>query len=93
MVRTAQDAGSPMKLVEATVAVNDARKKKMADKVVAALGGSVAGKTIGILGLTFKPNTDDMRERALARHRPGLQAKGAKIQAYDPRACTRPRGC
>jgi UDPglucose 6-dehydrogenase len=84
MVRTAQDAGTPVRLVEATVAVNDARKKKMADKVVAALGGDVAGKTVGILGLTFKPNTDDMRDAPSLDIIPALQALGARIQAYDP---------
>ncbi len=84
LVRTAQDSNAPMKLVEATVAVNDARKKKMADKVVAALGGDVKGKTVGILGLTFKPNTDDMRDAPSLDIIPALQAKGAKIQAYDP---------
>jgi UDPglucose 6-dehydrogenase len=84
LVRTAADAGSPVKLVEATVAVNDARKKKMSDKVVAALGGEVSGKTIGVLGLTFKPNTDDMRDAPSLDIIPALQAMGAKIQAYDP---------
>src|SRR5215475_8901950 len=62
LVRTAQEAGAPVELVETTVKVNDARKKKMASKIVAALGGDVKGKTIAVLGLTFKPNTDDMRD-------------------------------
>ena len=84
LVRTAQDSGAPMKLVEATVAVNDARKKKMADKVIKALGGDVKGKTVGILGLTFKPNTDDMRDAPSLDIIPALQAQGARIQAYDP---------
>jgi UDPglucose 6-dehydrogenase len=84
LVRTAVDAGAPSRLVEATVAVNDARKKKMADKVVEALDGSVAGKTIGVLGLTFKPNTDDMRDSPSLDIIPALQAMGAKIQAFDP---------
>src|SRR5271156_4688565 len=61
LIRTATDAGSPLRLVETTVKVNDARKKAMAAKVARGLGGAVAGKTIGVLGLTFKPNTDDMR--------------------------------
>src|SRR6185437_5689508 len=62
LMRTAQDYGSPSRLVEATVAVNDARKAGMAARIIAACGGSVRGRTIGVLGLTFKPETDDMRE-------------------------------
>ena len=84
LVRTASDAGSPVRLIEATVAVNDARKAAMADKVVAALGGDVSGKTIGLLGLTFKPNTDDMRDAPSLAIVPALQAKGAHVQAFDP---------
>ena len=84
LVRTAADAGAPSRLVEATVQVNDARKKKMADKVVKALGGDIAGKTIGVLGLTFKPNTDDMRDAPALDIVPALQALGARIQAFDP---------
>jgi UDPglucose 6-dehydrogenase len=84
LVRTAQDAGAPTRLIEATVKVNDDRKKAMADKIVAALGGDVSGKTIGVLGLTFKPNTDDMRDAPSLDIVPALQAKGARLQAYDP---------
>ena len=84
LVRTAADAGSPIRLVETTVAVNDARKKAMAAKVIKAMGGDVSGKTIGILGLTFKPNTDDMRDAPSLDIIPALIAKGARIQAYDP---------
>jgi UDPglucose 6-dehydrogenase len=84
LVRTAADAGAPTRLVEATVAVNDARKKKMADKVAKAMGGEVAGKTIGVLGLTFKPNTDDMRDAPSLDIIPALQAMGARVQAFDP---------
>jgi UDPglucose 6-dehydrogenase len=84
LMRTAADAGSPMRLVETTVAVNAARKKAMADKVVAALGGNVRGKRVGVLGLTFKPNTDDMRDAPSLDIVPALQAQGAVIQAYDP---------
>ncbi len=84
LVRTANDAGSPLSLVEATVAANDARKKSMAGKVAKALGGDLAGKTIGVLGLTFKPNTDDMREAPALDIIPALQAMGARIQAFDP---------
>ena len=84
LVRTAADNGAPMRLVEATVAVNDARKKAMADKIAKAMGGDVVGKTVGILGLTFKPNTDDMRDAPALDIIPALQAMGAKVQAFDP---------
>ncbi len=84
LLRTAADAGAPSRLVEATVAVNDARKLKMADKIIAAMGGDVAGKTIALLGLTFKPNTDDMRDAPSLSIVPALQAKGARICAFDP---------
>ncbi|HTK35971.1 MAG TPA: UDP-glucose/GDP-mannose dehydrogenase family protein [Caulobacteraceae bacterium] len=84
LVRTAEDAGTPSRLVATTVEVNDARKKRMADKVVKALGGDVAGKTVGVLGLTFKPNTDDMRDAPALDIIPALQRLGARVQAYDP---------
>jgi UDPglucose 6-dehydrogenase len=84
LVRTAQDAKSPMRLIETTVEVNNARKKAMAGKIVRAMGGSVKGKRIGILGLTFKPNTDDMRDAPALDIVPALQAQGAIVQAYDP---------
>ncbi|HZZ36313.1 MAG TPA: UDP-glucose/GDP-mannose dehydrogenase family protein, partial [Caulobacteraceae bacterium] len=84
LVRTARDAGTPLSLVETTVAANDARKKSMAAKVAKALGGELSGKTIGVLGLTFKPNTDDMREAPALEIIPALQAMGARIQAFDP---------
>lgn len=84
LVRTARDAGAPTRLIETTVAINDARKKAMADKVVQALGGDVAGKTVGVLGVTFKPNTDDMRDAPSLDIIPALQAAGATVQAFDP---------
>ena len=84
LVRTAADAGSPVTLVEATVKVNDARKKAMAGKVAKAMDGDLAGKTVGVLGLTFKPNTDDMRDAPSLDIVPALQAMGAKVQAFDP---------
>lgn len=84
LVRTAADAGANVSLVETTVKVNDARKKAMAGRVVAALDGNVSGKTIGILGLTFKPNTDDMRDAPSLDVVPALQALGARVQAFDP---------
>jgi UDPglucose 6-dehydrogenase len=84
LVRTASDAGSPIRLVETTVQVNDARKKAMAQKIVKAMGGKVAGKRIGVLGLTFKPNTDDMRDAPSLDIVPALIGLGATVQAYDP---------
>jgi UDPglucose 6-dehydrogenase len=84
LVRTARDAGSPVELIETTVKVNDARKKAMAEKIDRAVGDKLKGKTIGVLGLTFKPNTDDMRDAPSLDIVPALQAKGAKIQAFDP---------
>jgi UDPglucose 6-dehydrogenase len=84
LVRTARDAGSPVELVETTIKVNDERKRAMARKVIKALDGDVKGKTVGILGLTFKPNTDDMRDAPSLAIVPALQDKGARIQAFDP---------
>ncbi len=86
LVRTARDAGAPVTLVETTVKVNDIRKKAMAGRVVDALDGDVRGKTIAVLGLAFKPNTDDMRDAPALDIIPALQAMGAKIQAFDPEA-------
>jgi UDPglucose 6-dehydrogenase len=84
LVKTARDAGAPLKIIETVVAVNDARKSHMADKIIAACGGSVAGKTIAVLGLTFKPNTDDMRDSPSLTILPALQKAGAKVRAFDP---------
>jgi UDPglucose 6-dehydrogenase len=76
--------GAPVRIVETVIGVNDARKKAMVEKIVAACGGSLAGKTIGILGLTFKPKTDDMREAPSVVIVPALAEKGARVRAYDP---------
>jgi UDPglucose 6-dehydrogenase len=84
LVKTAQDYGAPVSIVEATVAANKARKLTMANRIIEACGGNVKGKTIGILGLTFKPNTDDMRDAPSLDIVPALQAAGAKVCAYDP---------
>ena len=84
LVRTAQDYGAPSRLVEATVLVNDARKSSMALRVVNASGGSVRGKTIAILGLTFKPETDDMRDSPSLPIVARLAGDGATIRAFDP---------
>lgn len=84
LVRTAQSNNAPVRIVEAVVAINDERKLKMAERVVEACGGSLEGKTIAVLGLTFKPNTDDMRDSPSLDIVPALQAAGASIQAFDP---------
>lgn len=84
LVKTAQDAESPLRLVETTVAINDQRKRGMGRKVIAACGGKVRGKTIGLLGLTFKPNTDDMREAPSIAIVRALLDAGARIRAFDP---------
>ncbi|MFQ6016600.1 MAG: UDP-glucose dehydrogenase family protein [Kiloniellaceae bacterium] len=84
LVRTAEQAGEPLRIVETVVEVNNARKRRMADKVIEHCGGSVAGKTIAVLGLTFKPNTDDMREAPSLEILPALQQAGATIRAFDP---------
>ncbi len=84
LTKTANDNGSPVRIVDTVVQVNEARKKAMADRVIKAAGGSVKGKTIGVLGLAFKPNTDDMRDAPSLDIIPALQAAGARIKAYDP---------
>jgi UDPglucose 6-dehydrogenase len=84
LVKTAQDHGVPMRIVEAVLTVNDARKRAMARKVAAVLGGNLRGRTVGVLGLAFKPNTDDMREAPSIPLITALQDLGATVQAYDP---------
>jgi UDPglucose 6-dehydrogenase len=84
LVRTAQVNNAPTKIVEAVVEINDARKKRMAERVIAACGGSLQGKTVAVLGLTFKPNTDDMRDAPSLDIVPALQAAGARVRAFDP---------
>ena len=81
---TAREANAPQTIVEQVIDVNNTRKKKMAKKVIDFCGGSVAGLTIGVLGLTFKPNTDDMRDAPSLDIVPALQAAGARIVAFDP---------
>jgi UDPglucose 6-dehydrogenase len=83
LLKTSQEFGVPTRIVEAVVAVNAARKQEMAEKIERAFGG-VSGKTVAVLGLTFKPNTDDMRDAPSLVIVPYLQGKGACIQAYDP---------
>jgi UDPglucose 6-dehydrogenase len=84
LLKTGQDHDTPLRIVEAVVAVNDVRKRAMARKVAAALGGELRGKTIAVLGLTFKPNTDDIREAPSIPLITALQDMGAKVRAYDP---------
>jgi UDPglucose 6-dehydrogenase len=84
MVRIAQDHGAPSRLIEAVVAVNDARKASMAARIVAAAGGSVRGRTIAVLGLTFKPETDDMRDAPSIPIVGRLVEDGATVRAFDP---------
>ena len=84
LIKTAQDYGTPSRIVEAVVAVNDQRKRAMARKVTQAYGGPIRGKTVAVLGLTFKPNTDDMRYAPSLSIIAALQDAGAIIRAYDP---------
>lgn len=84
LVKTAQDNDSPVRLIETTVAINDNRKRAMGRKIIAAAGGEVRDKTVAILGLTFKPNTDDMRDSPAITIIQTLQDAGAKVVGYDP---------
>ncbi|SDA22675.1 UDP-glucose dehydrogenase [Sphingomonas sp. NFR15] len=84
LLKTSQDYDAPQRIVEAVVAVNDTRKRAMGRKVIAAMGGDVRGKTVAVLGLTFKPNTDDMRDSPAIAVIQTLQDAGATIRAYDP---------
>ena len=84
LIKTAQDNDAPMRIVEAVLAVNENRKRAMARKVASVFGGTLRGKTVSVLGLTFKPNTDDMRESPSIPLITALQDLGAKIRAYDP---------
>ncbi len=86
LVKTGQDADAPLRIVEAVVAVNDLRKRAMAKKVIAACGGSVRGKTVGLLGLAFKPNTDDIRDAPSLALALALTDAGAQLRVFDPEA-------
>ncbi|MGB3723255.1 MAG: UDP-glucose/GDP-mannose dehydrogenase family protein, partial [Pacificimonas sp.] len=88
LLRTSEEAGVPMRIVQATVDVNHERKRAMARRVIDACGGSVAGKTVAALGLAFKPNTDDMRDSPSLDILPMLIEAGAKVVAHDPAAMT-----
>jgi len=84
LIKTAQESRASIRTVETVVAVNDERKRAMAAKVIAACGGDVNGKTVAVLGLTFKPNTDDMREAPSLAIIAALQEAGATVRAHDP---------
>jgi UDPglucose 6-dehydrogenase len=84
LIKTAQDHEVHLRIIEAVVAVNDARKRAMARKVSGAFGGTLRGKTVAVLGLTFKPNTDDMREAPSIPLITALQDMGAKVRVHDP---------
>lgn len=84
LTRTAREKNAPLRIIESVVEINDQRKRRMADKVIDCCGGSVTGKTIAVLGLTFKPNTDDMREAPSLEIVPALQAAGAQVRVFDP---------
>ena len=84
LIQTSQFAGTDLRLLEAVAAANPRRKRNMARKIIAACDGSVRGKTVAVLGLTFKPDTDDMRDAPALAIIPALQDAGASIRAYDP---------
>ncbi len=84
LLKTSQDYDAPQRIVEACVAVNDHRKRAMGRKVIQAMGGDVRGKTIAVLGLTFKPNTDDMRDSPAIAVVQTLEDAGATVRGYDP---------
>jgi UDPglucose 6-dehydrogenase len=84
LVRSAELADTPLSIIETVLRVNEARKRRMADRIAAACGGSVSGKILAVLGLTFKPNTDDMRDSPSLAILPALHAAGARVRAFDP---------
>ena len=88
LIKTGQDYAAPLRIIETVAAVNDQRKRAMARKVAAALGGNLRGRTIAVLGLTFKPNTDDLREAPSIPLITALKDMGAKVRAYDPAGMT-----
>jgi UDPglucose 6-dehydrogenase len=91
LIRTAQEAGAPARIVETVEAVNKARKLRLATRVEQACGGSLTGKRIALLGLAFKPNTDDMRDAPSIDLVAGLLAAGARVSAYDPESMVQAR--
>ncbi|MDE2578658.1 MAG: UDP-glucose/GDP-mannose dehydrogenase family protein [Hyphomicrobiales bacterium] len=91
LMKTAQDAGAPIRIVETVVAVNDVRKRAMARKIKAALDGAVRGKKIALAGLAFKPNTDDMRDAPSLAIVAALEDEGAQVHAHDPESMEQAR--
>ncbi len=91
LIKTGQDHEAPLRIVETVVAVNDQRKRAMARKVLAAVGGSLRDKTVAVLGLTFKPNTDDMRDSPSIPLITALQDMGATVRGYDPEGMAQAR--
>lgn len=89
--KTARDHGMPVRIVDTVVQVNEERKKTMSNKIIAALGGNIDGKTIALLGLAFKQNTDDMRDAPSLEIVPALQLAGATIRAFDPESMNEAR--
>ena len=85
LVETGREAGARLGIVEAVIAGNDSRKARLAERVVAEMGGSAGGRTVAVLGLTFKPNTDDMRDAPSLVMVPALQAHGANVRVHDPK--------
>jgi UDPglucose 6-dehydrogenase len=92
LMKTGHDFGVPSRIVETVIAVNDQRKRAMARKVIDICGGNVRGRTIAVLGLTFKPNTDDMRDAPSIAVITALQDAGAKVRAYDPAGMKQAKG-
>jgi UDPglucose 6-dehydrogenase len=92
LIRTAREAKSPLSLVEQVEKINTERKIAMAGRIEAALGGSVRNKTVAVLGVTFKPDTDDMRDAPSLVMLPMLQARGARIRAFDPQGRSKGEG-
>ncbi len=86
LVAIGEEAGSRMRSIETAIEINDGRREQMAERICTAMGGSVEGKRIAILGIAFKPNTDDIREAPALAIVPVLQARGAEIVAHDPAA-------
>jgi UDPglucose 6-dehydrogenase len=91
LIRTGREAEAELAIVEAVVRVNEERKRRMADRIIVACGGDVIGRTLAVLGLTFKPNTDDMRDSPSLAILPALSAAGARIRAFDPEGMTEAR--
>lgn len=92
LIKTAQDYGTQLRIVEIVAAVNEVRKRSMARKITNALAGNVQDKIIAVLGLTFKPNTDDIRDAPSISLIQALQDRGAEIRAYDPEGMEQAKG-